>query len=130
MLEVVDEYVEREKHKSNLIIHNLPEPTKVSSNIQRALKDIEALTGLFHTEFKKYQKAKIQQVTRSGAFKSTLARPQLLLVEFSNISIKCLILKQATKLCKSSKWSDVYISPDLTPKEHFHNKKLRVELKV
>ena len=52
MLEVVDEYVEREKHKSNLIIHNLPEPTEVSSNVQRALKDIEALTGLFHTEFK------------------------------------------------------------------------------
>ena len=53
-----------------------------------------------------------------------------MLVEFSDISIKCLILKQATKLRKSSKWSDVYISPDLTPKEHSHNKKLRDELKA
>ena len=40
------------------------------------------------------------------------------------------ILKQATKLRKSSKWSDIYISPDLTPKERSHNKKLRDELKM
>ena len=53
-----------------------------------------------------------------------------MLVEFGDISIKHLILKQATKLRRSSKWSDVYISPDLTPKEHSHNKKLRDELKA
>ena len=93
----------------------------MSSNEQRVLKDTKAITDLFHTEFK-VTKAKIQQVTHLGAFKSTSTRPQLLLVEFSDISIKRLILKQATKLRKSSKWSDVYISPDLTPKEHFHNK--------
>ena len=34
LLEVVDEYMEREKRKNNLIIHNLPEPTEVSSNEQ------------------------------------------------------------------------------------------------
>ena len=104
------------------------------SNEQRTLKDTEVLTGLFHTEFK-VTEAKIQRVTRLGAFKSTSARPQLLLVtpllvEFGNISIKCLVLKQATKLRRSSKWSDVYISPDLTPKERSHNKKLRDDLKA
>ena len=121
VLEVVDEYVEKEKCKNNLIIHNLPEPTEVSSNEQRALKDTEALTGLCHTEFK-IADGKIRQVTLVGAFKSTSARPWLLLVEFSDISIKRSILRQATKLRRSSKWSDVYISPDLTPKEHSHNK--------
>ena len=35
VLEVVDEYVEREKRKNNLIIQNLPEPTEVLSNEQR-----------------------------------------------------------------------------------------------
>ena len=109
VLEVVDEYVEREKRKNNLIIHNFPEPTEVSSNEQRALKDTEALTGLFHTEFK-VTDAKIRRATRLGAFKSISARPQLLLVEFSDISIKRSILRQATKLRRSSKWSDVYIS--------------------
>ena len=101
----------------------------MSSNEQRALKDTEALTGLCHTEFK-IADGKVRRVTRVGAFKSTSARPRLLLVEFSDISIKRLILRQATKLRRSSKWSDVYISPDLTPKEHSHNKKLRDELKA
>ena len=32
LLEVVDEYVEREKHKNHIVIHNLPKPTEVSSN--------------------------------------------------------------------------------------------------
>lgn len=59
LLEVVDEYVEREKRKNNLIVHNLPEPTEVTSNGQRVLKDTEALNGLFHTEFK-VSDAKIQ----------------------------------------------------------------------
>ena len=129
VLEVVDEYMEREKHKNNLIIHNLPEPTEVSSNEQRALKDTEVLTGLFHTEFK-VTEAKIHRVTWLGAFKSTSARPCLLLVEFGYISIKCSILKQAIKLRRSSKWSDVYISFDFTPNECSHNKKPKDELKV
>ena len=66
--------IEREKRKNNLIIHNFPEPTEVSSNEQRALKDTEALTGLFHTEFK-VTDAKIRRTTRLGAFKSISARP-------------------------------------------------------
>ena len=49
---VVDEYVETEKCKNNLAIHNLPEPTEVSSNEQQTLKHTEAVSGLFHTEFK------------------------------------------------------------------------------
>ena len=129
VLQVVDEYVEREKRKNNLIIHNLPEPTDVSSNEQRAVKDTKTISDLFHTEFN-LANAKIQRVTRLGAIRPNSSRPRLLLVEMGDISIKRSILKQATKLRKSSKWSDIYISPDLTPKEHSHNKKLRDELKM
>ena len=96
VLEVVDEYVERERRKNNLIIYNFPEPTEVSSNEQQVLKDSEALTGLFHTEFK-VTDAKIRRATCLGAFKSILARPQLLLVEFSDISIKRSISKHHVK---------------------------------
>ena len=53
-----------------------------------------------------------------------------LYVEMGDISTKRSILKQATKLRKSSKWSNIYISPDLTLKERFLHKKLRDELKT
>ena len=129
VFQVVDEYVEREKRKNNLIIHNLPEPTDVSSNEQRAVKDTETISDLFHTEFN-LANAKIQRITRLGAIKPNSSRPRLLLVEMGDISTKRSILKQATKLRKSSKWSNIYISPDLTPKERSLHKKLRDELKT
>ena len=57
-------------------------------------------------------------------------KPRLLLVELGDVSTKRIILKQATKLRKSSTWSNIYISPDLTPKERSQNKLLRDELKT
>ena len=56
-------------------------------------------------------------------------KPRLLLITLEGISIKRSILKQATKLRNSSKWNEVFISPDLTPKERETNKKLREELR-
>ena len=73
---------------------------------------------------------KIQRVARLGSTKSSTSKPRLLLVEFGDVSMKRTILKQATKLRKSSTRSDVYISPDLTPKERSQNKLLRDELKT
>ena len=73
---------------------------------------------------------KIQRVACLGAPKSSTSKPRLLLVKFGDISMKRTILKQATKLRKSSTRSNVYISPDLTPKEHSQNKLLRDELKM
>jgi len=51
-------------------------------------------------------------------------------VELGDISTKRQLLRQATNLRKSTVWSNIYISPDLTPKERAHNKKLREELKA
>ena len=56
-------------------------------------------------------------------------KPRLLLITLEDISIKRSILKQATKLRNSSKWNEVFIFPDLTPKERQTNKKLREELR-
>ena len=57
-------------------------------------------------------------------------KPQLLLVTLENLSTKRNILQQATKLCKSTTWNNIFISPDLTPKEREVNRKLRQELKT
>jgi len=74
-------------------------------------------------------KVQVNHAIRLGAPNQT--KPRLLLVQLANISTKRAILRQAVKLRKSAKWRprDVYILPDLTPKEREHNKRLREELK-
>ena len=53
----------------------------------------------------------------------------MLLVTLGDALSKRNILKQATKLRNSTSWSNVFISPDLTPKECEVNRRLREELK-
>jgi len=127
-VEAVDEYVERERRKCNVIIHNLPEPGEVSSGEQLRQKDKEKVCSLISTEFK-INDFEVQRTVRLGSHNPSSPKPRLLLVELKDISTKRQILRQATSLRKSSTWSNIYISPDLTPKERAHNKKLREELK-
>ena len=42
---LVDEYVEREKKKCNLIVHNIPESTEQDSK-ERMLRDIRAFSDM------------------------------------------------------------------------------------
>jgi len=125
IVEVVDEYVEREKQKNNL---NLPKPAEDLTE-QCIQQDAKTVANLVKDEFN-LSNIKIQRVARLGSTKSSTSKPRLLLVEFGDVSMKRTILKQATKLRKSSTRSNVYISPDLTPKEHSQNKLLRDELKM
>ena len=121
----VDEYVEREKRKFNLVFHNIPESDSLSRE-QQVLKDTQTVDDLVNKEFN-LQNIKIKRVTRLG---SSPTRPRLLLVELEDISVRRSILRQAVKLRKSCTWSNIYISPDLTPKERQKNRLLRDELKI
>ena len=117
-------YMERERRKNNLIIHNFPESTTTSQNPSN---DIQVFTELVKTEFNISE----IKVTKAVRLKQTKPdKPRLLLVTLENLSTKRNILQQATKLRKSTSWSDVFISPDLTPKERVFNRKLREELKA
>jgi len=91
VLKAVDEYVEREKRKNNLIFYNLSEPTNVLSNKQRVLKDIECLSDLVSSEFG-ISKVQVNCAIRLGAPNQT--KPRLLLVQFADISTKRAILRQ------------------------------------
>jgi len=99
VLEAVDKYVEREKHKNNLIFYNLPEPTNVSSNDQQVLKDIECLSDLISSE-RGISKVQVNHVIQLGAPNQT--KPRLLLVQLADISTKRAILRQEVKLQKVS----------------------------
>jgi len=124
-IEVVDEYVDRERRKVNLIVHNLPESdaTKLSDRVAHDISTFESIVA----KDLKIEEARVTNAVRLG--KVTQGHPRVLLLTMCSEHIKWKILNQATKLCDSSTWKKVYISPDLTAKEREVNRKLCDELK-
>ena len=49
-MDVVDEYVDRERHKKNLIIYGLPE-ADCSTEDQHRVRDKQQISNLFISEF-------------------------------------------------------------------------------
>ena len=123
---VVDEYVDRERRKKNLIIHNLPEPSDCPDT-QRLTNDLQQVSSLLTSEFGVPENV-ASKPTRLGAPKAN--KPRLLRVEIGDLAAKREILRNATKYRASSKWSNVYVSPDLTLKEREQSKQLREELRA
>ena len=127
VVENIDEYLEREKRKLNLIIHNLPESASSDpaarshheeENFKKILKDEFRLTGV-----------QVEKYVRLGRPNVERPRPRLLLVVLKDFQSKREILRKAKDLRDSTTWGNIYISPDLTPKERELNKSLRMELR-
>ena len=121
VITAVDEYVDRERRKANLIIHNLPE-----SGTSDRTTNISEFENIVVNELK-IEGTKAVKAVRLGARKDN--RPRLLLITMDCERSKWRILNQAAGLRSSTKWKEVYICPDLTAKEREANKKLREELK-
>ena len=125
-VEAVDEYLDRERRKCNLVIYNLPEP--IASNVKdRTQQDKNVFSQLVSSELK-IENINLLKCIRLGKKTSNnKARP--LLVSVTEASTKYNILKKASQLRHSSSHSKVYISPDMTRKEREAAKELRTELK-
>ena len=111
--DVVDEYIDRERRKKNLIIYGLPE-LECTIEEQRRVSDKQQVSNLFSSEFD-VSPDLIQKFIRLGIPKPD--KPRLLRVELGDFTTKKNVLRQATKLHTRTTWKKVYISPDLTPKE-------------
>ena len=92
------------------------------------MKDTNTVVKLVESEFGR-KDIQIQKVAQFGASKQNTSKSRLLLVEFYDITTKRLVLKLATTLRKCSNWSNIFISPDLTPRERSQNKTFKDELK-
>jgi len=123
--EFVDEYLNRERRKMNLVIHGLPESSATSSS-ERQLADSNSFVGLVDSEFK-ISNLEIGKCFRLGKRKNDKPRP--LLVMLTDISVKRQILRNAKLLRNSNSYKSVFISPDLTQQEREVSKKLHNELK-
>lgn len=123
---VIDEYVDRQRRKCNLVIRNLPEP-KSQSVQEQASQDIKLFKDIVEKELKiDVSTLKISKAVRLGKLAE---KPRLLLITVNDEQSKVGILRAASKLKSSKKWSSVYFSADLTQREREINRHLRAELK-
>ena len=119
----LDDFMDKEKRKSNIVVHNLPEQSG-DTLAERANNDASLFKMVIKDEMK--LNVNVQKSFRVG--KKNGDKPRLLIVTLENPSSKHDILKLAPELRHSRNYVNIYITPDLTRKEREINKKLRDEL--
>ena len=125
MSRVFDNFLDKDKRKCNLVIHNLPE-ADAASLAERSEQDTRDFQKMVRDTFKLQVRA-----TRSFRVgKATADRPRLLIVTLESTELKHDLLQLAPQLRNSKDWGNIYISPDLTKTEREAARKLREELKA
>ena len=119
----LDDHLDKEKCKANLVVHNLPEQ-EGGTMTERSERDI----ALFITMVKDVMKIRTSSSKSFRVGKRHNDRPRLLIVTLDNPACKQDILRNAPQLRNSTEFGNIYITPDLTQKEREANRKLREEL--
>ena len=119
----LDDHLDKEKRKANLVIHNLPEQ-EGSTLTERSERDI----ALFTMMVKDVMKIRTSSSKSFRVGKKHDDRPRLLIVTLDNPACKQDILRNAPQLRNSAEYGNIYVTPDLTQKEREANRKLREEL--
>ena len=119
----LDDHMDRERRKANLVVHNLPEQDG-DSLMERSAKDMT----LFASMVKDVMKLNVTSSKSFRVGKKRQDKPRLLIITLDNPACKHDILKGAPQLRSSEEYSNIYITPDQTLKEREANKKLREEL--
>ena len=121
---VIDEYRDRESHKLNIILHNVPESPAVESSV-RITHDTKFVTDIAKSI--NAGPTDVVNITRLG--KKLEGRTRLIKVQLGNLNQKRKILSNAKKLKEcSGTLQKVYVTPDLSVNERQENKRLREEL--
>ena len=124
---IVSSYLNEEKEKSkrrlNLIVHNLKEPSS-EDGATRKKEDIKQINDLLqkHVEV-------TPSITNAIRLGKRGDRPRLLRITVSTESEKANVLRNTFKLRREQETKNIFISPDMTPREQELNKKLRIDVK-
>ena len=122
--QVFDNYMDKDKRKLNVVVHNLPEEPGETLAEQSA-NDQAAFQGMLREALK----LNVSTTKAFRAGKKLPDRPRLLIVTVSSLEAKLDLLKMASQL-RNTNWSNVYINPDLSKHEREEGKKLRAELRA
>ena len=123
IVKAFDDFVDKDRRKNNLVVHNLPEDV-AGSVAERSERD----TKLFQEVIKDSFKMNVAVAKSFRVGKSVENRERLLIVTLETPGVKQDVLRMAPQLRNSVKWSNIYITPDLTPAEREAARKVREEL--
>ena len=129
--EDVEESLEIEKRKGNLIFHGVKEITRVQSDDDGNEHDRQMIEEILRVGLKMDPSRHISEVSRIGRYdeeKIKDGKITSIRVKVSTAESKAEILKRAKDL-KNSGFKNVYIAPDLTRKQQLVDKELREKLK-
>lgn len=122
--QVFDNYMDKDKRKLNVVVHNLPEEPG-ETLAERSANDQAAFQGMLREALK----LNVSTTKAFRAGKKLPDRPRLLIVTVGSLEAKLDLLKMASQL-RNTNWSNVYINPDLSKHEREEGKKLRAELRA
>ena len=125
MSRVFDSFVDRERRKMNVVVHNLPEQDG-DTLAERMEKD----QHLFKDLIKEGMNLIVKPTKAFRVGRKVEDRPRLLIVSLDSVETKMDVLKLASQLRHLTTWKRIYVTPDLSKKEREENKRLREELSM
>ena len=125
MSRVFDSFIDKERRKLNVVVHNLPEQDG-STVSERMEKD----QLLFKEVIKEGMNLIIKPTKAFRVGKKVDDRPRLLIVTLDSTDTKAEVLKMAPQLRHLSEWKKIFVTPDLSKKEREEGKRLREELAI
>ena len=120
---VFDNFLDKEKRKSNVVVHNLAE-----SSGESYAEIVEQDVKKFVEMIKEGLSLNVRVVKAFRVGKKSQTKPRLLIVCTENVEVKTDVLKLAPQLRQSAEYSNIYITPDLTWREREEGRRLREEL--
>ena len=128
----LDERNDIERRKNNVVVFNMPESNTKDSWYSNDIKqeDTAAIVKIISKSVgvNVSKPNKIKDVLRLG--QKNQGKPRPLKVFFTDIDVKRQVLQNSKRLKGSEHHSNIYINPDLTPKQRENDFNLRKELKV
>ena len=131
--DTVDEEAEKNRRKTNVIVHGLPE-SSAQDSAERETDDLGMVSTMLHAI--KCDDVEVGQVVRLGkrpesASSSELQKPRPLKLVFRTEDHRTQVLKSAKNLRREEEgvWKGVHIHADLTMKEREARRKLVSEMK-
>lgn len=121
---VFDNFLDKEKRKLNIVIHNIPEPSG-HTYAERVEQDKATFKEMVKDAM--HLSVNVTRAYRVG--RPANDKPRLLIISLENAEVKVDVLKLAPQLRAIEEWKNVYITPDLTWKEREEGRRLREELR-
>lgn len=123
----IDDFLDREKRRRNLVVHNLPEQAG-DTKADRTRADQSFFSKMTRDCFRLETRPVSSFRVGGGTGRDGPNRPRLLVVTLESEDVKHSVLRNASLLKGTEQYSNVYITPDLTYQERQQRRELRAEL--